>query len=201
MVYLIQVNVGQSREVQSIANLTEIHEELSFGRRDEERSYRDMFGIWSVAFSPDGRELIAGTSMNSVHIYDLETNKPTTIFRCHKDDVNAVGFADSSPNVILSGSDDRLVKVIDRRTNAKSVGYLPGHTEGITYLDSKGDGRYFITNGKDQKIKLWDIRRAITSTQFAALPEHRRRFHWVRTLLLRNSWHATLVLLEVYSLY
>lgn len=36
---------------------------------------------------------------------------------------------------------------------------MTGHLEGITFIDSKGDGRYFISNGKDQAIKLWDIRR------------------------------------------
>ena len=35
---------------------------------------------------------------------------------------------------------------------------LAGHTEGITHLDSKGDERYLISNGKDQSLKLWDIR-------------------------------------------
>lgn len=34
-----------------------------------------------------------------------------------------------------------------------------GHLEGITFIDSRGDGRYFISNGKDQAIKLWDIRK------------------------------------------
>lgn len=34
-----------------------------------------------------------------------------------------------------------------------------GHLEGITFIDSRGDGRYLISNGKDQAIKLWDIRK------------------------------------------
>ena len=34
-----------------------------------------------------------------------------------------------------------------------------GHLEGVTFLDSRGDGRYFISNSKDQSIKLWDIRK------------------------------------------
>lgn len=38
-----------------------------------------------------------------------------------------------------------------------------GHLEGITFLDTRGDGRYFISNGKDQTIKLWDIRRMSTN--------------------------------------
>ena len=53
-------------------------------------------------------------------------------------------------------------KVWDRRTlnetNPKPVGILSGHIDGITYIDSKGDGRHLITNSKDQSIKLWDMR-------------------------------------------
>ena len=37
-------------------------------------------------------------------------------------------------------------------------GSLAGHLEGITHISSRGDGRYFISNSKDQSIKLWDIR-------------------------------------------
>lgn len=43
-----------------------------------------------------------------------------------------------------------------------------GHLEGITFLDSRGDGRYFISNGKDQAIKLWDIRKMSTKSTWYA---------------------------------
>ena len=41
----------------------------------------------------------------------------------------------------------------------KAAGFLMGHLEGITFIDSRGDGHYFISNGKDQTTKLWDIRK------------------------------------------
>ena len=54
-------------------------------------------------------------------------------------------------------------QVWDRRTlnedYPEPVGVLAGHADGITYLDSKGDARYLISNSKDQTIKLWDMRR------------------------------------------
>lgn len=34
-----------------------------------------------------------------------------------------------------------------------------GHLQGVTFIDSHGDGRYLISNGKDQTTKLWDIRK------------------------------------------
>lgn len=54
------------------------------------------------------------------------------------------------------------IQVWDRRcfvTKGQAAGVLTGHLEGITFIDSRGDGRYFISNGKDQSIKLWDIRK------------------------------------------
>lgn len=42
---------------------------------------------------------------------------------------------------------------------SRAVGVLEGHLEGITFIDSFGDGQYFISNSKDQTIKLWDIRK------------------------------------------
>lgn len=45
-----------------------------------------------------------------------------------------------------------------------------GHLEGITFIDTRGDGRYFISNGKDQTIKLWDIRKMSSNvTRYALL--------------------------------
>lgn len=43
-----------------------------------------------------------------------------------------------------------------------------GHLEGITYIDTRGDGRYFISNGKDQTIKLWDIRKMSSNVTWYA---------------------------------
>lgn len=71
-----------------------------------------------------------------------------------------MAYADETNQIFFSGSDDSLIKAWDRRINGKlgCIGVFPGHSQGITYIDSKKDGRYFISNGKDQCIKLWDIR-------------------------------------------
>lgn len=78
-----------------------------------------------------------------------------------------MAFVDpSDSNVIVSGSDDTTIKVWDRRSmaNESCSGYLIGHTEGITCLSPKGDGRHIVSNAKDQvphtnkTMKLWDIR-------------------------------------------
>ncbi|XP_017702405.1 LEC14B homolog isoform X2 [Phoenix dactylifera] len=161
------VNVG-TPETESRANITDIHDGLDFSDHvDSEYS----FGIFSVKFSTDGRELVAGSNSDSIHVYDLEANKMTLQFPAHTTDVNTVTFADETGHLIFSGSDDNLCKVWDRRcfvSTRKPAGILTGHLEGITFIDSRGDGRYFISNGKDQTTKLWDIRRMSSTPKFSA---------------------------------
>lgn len=63
-------------------------------------------------------------------------------------------------------------QVWDRRcfvSKGRPAGVLVGHMEGITFIDSRGDGRYFITNGKDQTTKLWDIRRMTSTVNWCSL--------------------------------
>lgn len=168
------VNIGSS-ETESLANVTEIHDGLDFSS-DEDGGY--SFGIFSVKFSTDGRELVAGTSGDSIYVYDLEANKLSLRILAHTSDVNTVCFADETSHLIYSGSDDSFCKVWDRRClndKGKPAGVLMGHVEGITFIDSRGDGRYFISNGKDQTIKLWDIRKM--SSNVTRNPGH-RSYEW-----------------------
>lgn len=136
----------------------------------------------SVRFSGDGSELIVGAKDKCVYIYDIVAERPILKLRGHTNEVNAVCYGDTnSPHIIYSGSDDTTVKIWDRRSMAEGKpvgvfayrftytkspqladtilsGVFTGHTEGITFVHSKGDARYVLSNGKDQKMKLWDLR-------------------------------------------
>lgn len=167
------VNIGSAGK-ESIANVTEIHDGLDFAVNDDDDS--DL-GFFSVKFSMDGQELVAASKDNSIYVYDLEANKLSLRIPAHTSDVNTVCFADETGHLIYSGSDDNLCKVWDRRcffTKGQPAGILVGHSEGITFIDTRGDGRYFISNGKDQAIKLWDIRKM--SSNAKCIP--RRRDDW-----------------------
>lgn len=64
--------------------------------------------------------------------------------------------------------------------------------EGITHIDAKGDGRHFISNGKDQAVKLWDLRRCHSQADLARGVSSMRglpRYQWCvqKTLNLEPS--------------
>ena len=124
-------------------------------------------------------------------MYDLLSNRRTVKIDAHQEDVNSCCWADTaSGNILISASDDTFLKVWcallflrkwrrldamiyrDRRSLGSSQmpsGVLIGHTEGITNVSSKGDGRYIISNGKDQALRLWDLRKMRTNAEYEAV--------------------------------
>lgn len=92
---------------------------------------------------PHTTQRIGWDSLTSVE-YAWQTplpSPPLCQIDAHEDDVNAVAFADSSSQLLFSGSDDALCKMWDRRTlredHPQPVGQLAGHRDGITFIDSK----------------------------------------------------------------
>lgn len=146
--------------------------------------YMGRFGVWCMDVNASGTEFVAGTSSNSVVLYDMQTRTPLCHVEGHDDDVNAIAFVDGAlhTNVFVSGSDDMLIKLWDRRvlseSNPKPQGVFPGHTDGITHISSRDDGYYFISNSKDQSCKLWDIRKCLGSDAHEQLPYYRRQYSW-----------------------
>jgi WD repeat-containing protein 23 len=130
------------------------------------RHYEGYYMVFSVRFSGDGRELVAGTSDETIIVYDIERQGAVLRIEGHDDDVNAVCYGDpSSPHILYSGSDDGSLKVWDRRSlgDGRPAGVFLGHTGGLTYIDSKNDGRYVLSNSKDQSVKLWDLRKVMST--------------------------------------
>jgi WD repeat-containing protein 23 len=177
LVHLVNLNGGGGGGVSSVANVTDIHEMLHVGEGLD--GVDDVFGIWSARFSRDGQEIVVGTSDSCLYVHNVERNRTLLRAEGHENDVNAVAWADDASQVLFSGSDDCTCKVWDRRIMASGdggggpVGVLIGHTEGITHIDSKADGRYFISNCKDQTVKLWDVRRMSDASAAAAKSKER----------------------------
>lgn len=126
--------------------------------------------IMSLKLSGDGKEILGGTKGAHLLVYDLVANRMVQkVDNCHTDEINSVCFANRQhSNIIFSGSDDGMVKVWDRRAlnSNRPAGIFVGHSEGVTNIASKGDGVYLASNGKDQLLKVWDIRQSISYDKF-----------------------------------
>lgn len=131
-------------------------------------------GVWAIRISHDNKELLSGTNRSTISIFDFEAGRLSFQAGPHQDDVNAVCYLEqSNSQVFVTGSDDSFIKIFDRRspeaTEGRASGVLAGHTEGVTYVASKGDGIYLLSNAKDQTMKLWDIRKMTNQTPRSAV--------------------------------
>ncbi|CAN0358778.1 unnamed protein product [Ascophyllum nodosum] len=133
----------------------ELHEALDFKPED------DQFCLFSIQFSPNNTHIVGGASDNHVYLYSLERKERIARIKAHLDHVNAVAYADQGSQVVLSGGDDCVIKIWDLRSPDSAVGGLCGHQAGVTCITAKGDGHHFISNGKDQTMKLWDMRKML----------------------------------------
>jgi len=156
-----------------LETLNKKSERIEFSDRRENGWY-GSYGIMSVKFSGDTKEIVAGTKGADFLVYDLISNRVSTkVSNCHEDEINSVCFANrQQSNIIFTGSDDSLIKIWDRRalgSNSKESGAFIGHCEGVTHVSSKGDGLYLASNGKDQLLKVWDLRKAVESERLRSV--------------------------------
>ncbi len=69
-------------------------------------------GVTSVAISPDGRLVAAGSLDNTVRIWDVATGQLIERLRGHKDSVYSVAFTPDGDGIV-SGSLDKTLKYWD----------------------------------------------------------------------------------------
>ena len=82
------------------------------------RQYAESDGIASLTWKPDSQTcLVVGTSHKMMRVYDLraKSSSPVTSLSAHSKSVMGVSFSPCQSNMILSYSEDGIVKVWDMR--------------------------------------------------------------------------------------
>ncbi|CDW77069.1 wd repeat protein [Stylonychia lemnae] len=174
--YLIYSTINPIVQLVDLETLGKKTERIKFEDHRDDGWYRGS-GIMSIKFSGDSREILAGTKSSEIMVYDLISNRVSTrVLQSHDDEINSVCFANRMhSNIIFTGSDDSLIKIWDRRAlgNNREVGAFVGHCEGITHVASKGDGIHVASNGKDQLLKVWDLRKMVSAERLRSVQKPR----------------------------
>eukprot|EP01083_Nonionella_stella_P255464 876806_1 len=126
--------------------------------------------VFGIEFDPNSKKVICALSGGCLILHDLERKiNQFSLPSAHDDDINQATFLDT--NIIISGSDDALLRVWDSRQKNKCVGGFVGHYQGITCVSTPNDygsSNYVLSNSKDQSMKLWDLRAMNTLTELTS---------------------------------
>lgn len=130
---------------------------VNFAQTRFEQSYfTDAFTeIWSLALSPDGKQVAIGTLDGPIWLWSLADEQPSLIYRGHQTVVWSVAFSPDG-KLLASGSDDYTLCLWEGQTGIPL--HVLGHSHEVTSVAFSPDGQMVASGCMDQHIRLWETR-------------------------------------------
>ena len=119
----------------------------------ESRSFDGPTGrVWSVAFSPNGRQIVSAGK--TISLRDAETGRELQTFSSPGGAVYSVSFSPKGRRII-SGNQDQTITIWDVKTG-KVLRTLAGHAAPVSSVAYSSNGRQIASGSFDQTIRIWD---------------------------------------------
>jgi WD40 repeat protein len=111
--------------------------------------------VFSVAFSPDGKSLVAGSWDGVIRLWEVAGGNEPRQFDKQQGPVRSVAFSPDGKMVAAGGKSTEIV-LWDAATG-KELRRLVGHQAPITFVTFSPDGKLLTSKSYDQTLRLWDV--------------------------------------------
>ncbi|TFL01576.1 hypothetical protein BDV98DRAFT_548131 [Pterulicium gracile] len=147
--------------------------------------------VLSVAFSPDGTQVVSDSWDNSVRIWDASTGEEKHKLNGHTGTVYSVAFSSDGTQVV-SGSSDNSLRIWDTSTGEEKH-KLNGHTGAVNSVAFSPDGRQVVSGSSDNSLRIWDT---LTGEEQRKLDSHTGTVYSVAfspdgTQVVSGSWDTS----------
>ena len=112
-------------------------------------------GIFSLAFSPDGKVLAMGDSNGEVRLYQVADSQQILTCKGHTNWVVSLAFS-SDGSTLASSSTDFTVKLWSVSTG-QCLQTLQGHSKGVWSVAFARGDRIIASGSDDCSIRLWNV--------------------------------------------
>lgn len=113
--------------------------------------------ITSVAFSPDGQQIVSGSEDRAIRLYDHSTGQLVRMFKGHTNPIKAVAFSPDGKQIVSGSKGEGPLRLWDRATG-DLVRSFDGQTGEVNALAFSPDGQQIVSGswGGDAPLNLWD---------------------------------------------
>ena len=118
---------------------------------DTDIDRRDIYGVYSVAISPDGRTLASSSPDKTIKIWNLASGQLIRTLTGHSDSVNHVAISPDG-RTLVSSSSDKTIKIWNL-ASGQLIRTLTDNTGGVLAISP--DGRTLAIG--DLHIKIWNL--------------------------------------------
>jgi RNA polymerase sigma factor (sigma-70 family) len=139
----------------------------------------DLFRFHCVAFSPDGKRLLAGGGdwqpggVCQVTVWDVESKKQVGKLTGHQLAVLCIAFS-ADGTTIATGGLDMTIRLWNADTGAEAR-LLRGHEDRVEGLAFSPDGKTLVSGGLDGTLRFWDVEAGRETARMGDTAEERRR--------------------------
>jgi WD40 repeat protein len=112
--------------------------------------------VTSVAFSPDGTQILTASNYNAARILDATTGAPLQTFSGPSIEILTADFSPDSNHILTAGGNNNAARIWDAESGSE-VSVFAGHTDIVFTATFSPNGSQILTSSWDDTAKLWDV--------------------------------------------